>query len=115
VWKWGRKRGRRCAVTTLRRSEYHQSVLVGNITRGSQNFQNLIDGAKQLYIHSGMSPPDALHKALASVYRLVQAQSATLAYIDTFMVLPMISAIMFVLSFTLKKNEPGAGGAAAIG
>ncbi len=104
-------------VTTLidRRSEYHQSVLVSHTTPGSQSFQNLVDGAKQLYMHSGMSPPDALHKAYASIYRMVQAQSATLAYIDTFMVLAVISAIMFVLSFVLKKNDPGGGGEVAVG
>ena len=104
-------------VTTLidRRSEYHQSVLVSHTTPGSQNFQNLIDGATQLFIHSGMSPPDAQHRAYASVYQAVQAQSATLAYVDTFMVLCVISAIMFVLSFILKKNDPGGGGAVAAG
>jgi DHA2 family multidrug resistance protein len=104
-------------VTTLidRRSEYHQSVLVSHTTPGNQSFQNLVDGAKQLYIHSGMSPPDALHKAYASIYQMVQAQAATLAYIDTFMVLAVISAIMFVLSFILKKNDPGGGGEMAVG
>src|SRR5208283_1639374 len=104
-------------VTTLidRRSEYHQSVLVGHTAPGIQNFQNLIEGAKQLYIHSGMSPPDAQHKALASIYRMVQAQATTLAYIDTFLVLAEISAIMFVLSFVLKKNDPGGGGEMAVG
>jgi len=104
-------------VTTLldRRSEYHQSVLVSHTTLGSQSFQNLINGSTQLFIHSGMSPPDAQHRAYASVYQAVQAQSATLAYIDTFMVLAVISAIMFVLSFVLKKNEPGGGGAVAAG
>jgi hypothetical protein len=30
-----------------------------------------------------------------------------LAYLDTFLILSVISAIMFVLSFTLKKNELG--------
>ena len=104
-------------VTTLidRRSEYHQSVLVSHTTAGSQSFQNLVDGARQLYIRSGMSPPDALHKAYASIYQTVQAQSASLAYIDTFMVLAVISGIMFVLSFALKKNDPGGGGEVAVG
>ena len=104
-------------VTTLidRRSEYHQSVLVGHTAPGNQSFQNLLDGATQLFIHSGMSPPDAQHKALASIYRMVQTESATLAYVDTFMVLAVISAIMFVLSFVLKKNEPGGGGEVAVG
>jgi len=104
-------------VTTLidRRSEYHQSVLVGHTAPGIQNFQNLVYSAKQLYIHSGMSPPDALHRAYASIYQMVQVQAATLAYIDTFMVLAVISAIMFVVSFVLKKNDPGGGGEVAVG
>jgi DHA2 family multidrug resistance protein len=104
-------------VTTLidRRSEYHQSVLVGHTAPGVQNFQNLVDGATRLYIHSGMSAPDARHRAYASLYRAVQSQSATLAYVDTFMVLAVISAIMFVLSFVLKKNDPGGGGEVAAG
>ncbi len=104
-------------VTTLidRRSEYHQSVLVSHTTLGSQSFQNLIDGSTRLFIRSGMSPPDAQHRAYASVYQAVQAQSATLAYIDTFWVLAVGSAVMFVLSFFLKKNEPGGGGEVAVG
>jgi MFS transporter, DHA2 family, multidrug resistance protein len=104
-------------VTTLidRRSEYHQSVLVSHTTPGSQSFQNLVEGSTQLFIRSGMSPPDARHRAYAGVYQAVQAQSATLAYIDTFMILAVISAIMFVLSFLLKKNQPGGGGEVAVG
>jgi MFS transporter, DHA2 family, multidrug resistance protein len=104
-------------VTTLldRRSEYHQSVLSGHAAQGIQTFQNLINGARQLYIRSGMSPPDALHRAYASIYQQLQLQAATLAYIDTFKVLSVISAIMFVLSFVLRKNDPGGGGSVAVG
>jgi DHA2 family multidrug resistance protein len=104
-------------VTTLidRRSQYHQSVLVSHATPGSQSFRNLINGSTQLFIHSGMSPPDAHRKAYASIYQLVRAQAATMAYIDTFWVLAVFSAVMFVLSFLLKKNDPRAGGAAAVG
>jgi hypothetical protein len=43
------------------------------------------------------------------LYRTVIAQASTLAYIDTYRVLAIGAAIMFVLSFALKKNEPGAG------
>jgi DHA2 family multidrug resistance protein len=104
-------------VTTLidRRSQYHQSVLVSHTTLGSQSFQNLIDGSTQLFIHSGMSPPDAQHRAYASIYEALQAQATTLAYIDTFWVLSVGSAIMFALSFLLKKNDPGGGGEVAVG
>jgi MFS transporter, DHA2 family, multidrug resistance protein len=104
-------------VTTLidRRSQYHQSVLVSHTTLQSQNFRNLLSGSTQLFIHSGMSQPDAQHRAYASIYQAVQAQAATLAYIDTFWVLSVGSAIMFVMSFFLKKNEPGGGGEVAVG
>jgi DHA2 family multidrug resistance protein len=48
--------------------------------------------------------------AYARIYQSLQAQAASLAYIDTFMVLAVGAAIMFCLSFALKKNDPGAGG-----
>jgi hypothetical protein len=41
------------------------------------------------------------------VYRTIVVQATTLAYIDTFLVLSGLAAIMFVLSFALRKNEPG--------
>ncbi len=104
-------------VTTVlaRRAQYHQSILVGHTTPGSQSFQNLINGLAQRLVHSGMSLPDAQHRAYASIYQAMQAQAANLAYIDIFWILAVGAAIMFVLSFLLKKNDPGAGGAAAVG
>jgi DHA2 family multidrug resistance protein len=104
-------------VTTVlaRRSQFHQTTLVGHTTPGSQSFQNLINGLAQRLVNSGMSPPDAQHRAYASIYQAVQAQAATLAYIDIFWLLAVGAAIMFVLSFILKKNDPHAGGEAAVG
>jgi len=104
-------------VTTIiaRRSQYHQTILVGHTTPGSQTFQNAITALTQRLVHSGMSFPDAQRRAYASNYQSVQAQAATLAYVDTFFVLAVGAAIMFMLSFFLKKNNPGSGGAAAVG
>jgi DHA2 family multidrug resistance protein len=48
------------------------------------------------------------------MYRSVQAQAASLAYVDTFMVLAVGAAIMFCLAFVLKKNDPGGGGRVAV-
>jgi hypothetical protein len=39
----------------------------------------------------------------------VFVQASTLAYIDTYWVLATGAAIMFVVSFALKKNTPGGG------
>jgi len=36
-------------------------------------------------------------------------QATTLSYIDAYMVLAVMSAIMFFLAFTLKKNDPHGG------
>ena len=40
---------------------------------------------------------------------MVQAQSATLSYVDAYWQLALFSAIMFFGSFVLKRNEPGKG------
>jgi DHA2 family multidrug resistance protein len=104
-------------VTTLiaRRSQFHQEILGDYVREGSPNFQNLATGLAQRLANSGLSAPDAQKHAYAQIYQLVQAQAAALAYVDTFMVLAVGSAIMFFLAFALKKNSPGAGGEMAAG
>jgi DHA2 family multidrug resistance protein len=99
-------------VTTLiaRRSQFHQARLVGYARPDNPNFQNAANGLAQRIANSGASPHDAQAGALARIYQNVQAQAANLAYIDVFMVLAVGAAIMFCLSFALKKNDPGGGG-----
>jgi hypothetical protein len=48
--------------------------------------------------------------AYSRIYQSLQAQAASLAYIDTFLVLCVGAAIMFCLALVLKKNDPGGGG-----
>jgi DHA2 family multidrug resistance protein len=104
-------------VTTLiaRRSQFHQARLVENARPDNPNFQNSADGLTQHFAQFGLSPHEAHARAYANIYQRVQSQAASLAYIDTFMVLAIGAAIMFCLSFVLKKNEPGGGGAEAVG
>ena len=105
-------------VTTLiaRRSQFHQARLVQNASLNNFNFRNTANGLTHIVTNSGLSKHDANLQAYARIYQALQAQAATLAYIDTFMVLAVGSAIMFVLSFALKKNDPHAGGGeAAVG
>jgi DHA2 family multidrug resistance protein len=99
-------------VTTMiaRRSQYHQSVLVGNLAPGSQTFLNAVNGLTDRLVASGFSVDDATARAHAQLYQTTQQQATTLAYIDTFWILGMSAVIMFGLSFTLRKNEPGQGG-----
>ncbi len=95
-------------VTTMivRRSQFHQSRLVTNTTPGSTRFQAAVNGLGQQLAHAGLSPHDAHIQALARIYAALQAQAAALAYIDTYWVLGIAAAVMFLLSFVLKKNDP---------
>ena len=97
-------------VTTLiaRRSQVHQNYLVGNLTLGHPNF---VGGTGALASRLGTGGANSVHAAqqsLALFYRTVIVQATTLAYIDTFLALAVLAAIMFALSFALKKNHPGA-------
>jgi MFS transporter, DHA2 family, multidrug resistance protein len=97
-------------VTTLiaRRSQFHQEILSNYVRSGSPNFENSLSDLTNFVTNSGLSGPDAQRQALARIYQQVQAQAASLAYIDTFMVLAIGSAIMFLMAFLLRKNSPSA-------
>jgi MFS transporter, DHA2 family, multidrug resistance protein len=99
-------------VTTLiaRRSQFHQGRLVQNVRIDNSNFVNAANGLAQRLATSGVGKHEAQMTAYARIYRSLQAQAASLAYIDTFMVLCVGAGIMFFLSFALKKNDPGGGG-----
>jgi DHA2 family multidrug resistance protein len=99
-------------VTTLiaRRSQLHQLRLVEKARIDNPNFVNLSNGLTHALTTFGLERRDAVARAYASIYQSLQAQAATLAYVDTFMVLAIASAIMFCLTFFLKKNDPGGGG-----
>lgn len=95
-------------VTTLiaRRSQFHQVHLVANVAPGQPTFAQAAAALAARLTASGMNAERAVTQAYALVYRTVIAQANTLAYIDTFFVLMAGAAVMFVLSFALRKNDP---------
>src|SRR3984893_9020092 len=97
------------AVTTLiaRRSQYHQSVLAGFPSSG--RFHAAITALAMRLTRAGLSAHAAQRQAVGRLYGMVQAQAAILSYVDVYWLLSMGSAIMFVASFLLKRNEPGKG------
>ena len=99
-------------VTTLiaRRSQFHQLRLVENARMDNPNFANTAQALSRHFANAGLSRHEAIATAYARIYQAVQQQAASLAYIDTFMVLSIAAGIMFVLSFMLRKNDPGGGG-----
>jgi MFS transporter, DHA2 family, multidrug resistance protein len=100
-------------VTTIiaRRSQFHQARLVQDVRVDNFNFANSAKGLAQRLAASGVAKPDAQAHAYAVIFQSLLRQAATLAYVDTFMVLAVGAGIMFCLSFMLKKNDPHSGGA----
>jgi len=104
-------------VTTLlaRRAQFHQSILAYHTTNFDPAFRNQVSGLSRALVHSGISVAEAQTHAYGLIYQSMQAQSQTLAYIDTYMLLAIGAAIMFLLSFIVRKNDPRAGGEVAVG
>ena len=100
-------------VTTLiaRRSQFHQLRLVEKARIDNPNFSNAAQSLTRHFVNAGLGRHEAQATAYARIYQSLQAQAATLAYIDTFMALAVAAGIMFFLSFGLRKNDPGGGGA----
>jgi DHA2 family multidrug resistance protein len=98
-------------VTTViaRRSQFHQLRLVEQARIDNPNFINTAQGLTQHFANAGLSRHEASATAYASIYRSMQAQAASMAYIDTFKVLGVCAAVMFCVSFFLKKNDLGGG------
>jgi len=104
-------------VTTLiaRRAQFHQVYLVRHIAPGQTTFTRAVKALAAHLAVSGLDASRALSQAYGRVYRALIGQATTLAYIDTFWVLCIGAAIMFLLSFALRRNEPGGGGEIAAG
>jgi DHA2 family multidrug resistance protein len=104
-------------VTTLiaRRAQVHQAYLAAHLTPGHPTFDHTVTALAARLAKSGLESTHAMQQAMGRIYRETVAQATTLAYIDTFWILAVASAVMFLLSFALRKNEPGAGGEVAVG
>jgi len=104
-------------VTTLiaRRSQFHQVYLATHTTQAQAPFTQTVQSLTTRLTGLGLDAATATSQAYARLYDTVIAQAATLAYIDTFWVLCIGAGVMFVLSFALKRNKPGAGGEVAVG
>lgn len=99
-------------VTTIiaRRTQYHQGVLGTRASVTNPNFTAAIAASAHRLMEGGLSAFDAQRHALARFYQALIAQASALAYIDAYWLLGIGAFAMFLLSFTLQKNNPGRGG-----
>jgi MFS transporter, DHA2 family, multidrug resistance protein len=98
-------------VTTLlaRRAQVRQVYLAAHVTPGHLTLPQAAAALAARLEATGVQSELALRKADALIYQNVIGQASTLAYIDTFSILAAGAAVMFFLSFALKKNEVGGG------
>src|SRR4051794_6257327 len=94
------------AVTTIlaRRAQVHQVMLASHTALSTPAFQQTSRALASRLERSGVH--GAQLQAYGRMYRTMQDQSYALSYIDTFWILGIAAAIMFCLSFVLRKNNP---------
>jgi DHA2 family multidrug resistance protein len=96
-------------VTTFfaRRSQFHQTRLVGGATLYDPTFAASLKGTANALVRAGVSTGAATGKAMALLYRQLLAQAETLAYLDAVRVLGLATAAMIVLLFFTRKPPVG--------
>ncbi len=98
-------------VTTLiaRRAQVHETYLVAHAGPGQPSFTQAAAALAARLTISGFDAELAARKAYTLLYQGLVGQASTLAYLDTYGVLAAGAAIMFLCSFALRRNQPGAG------
>ena len=98
-------------VTTLiaRRSQFHHNVLASRGSPLNPAFADRLAALGRAFERAGASSVEATQKALAVVYRQIQQQAVTLAYLDALKSLAIITAAMLpLLLLTRKPRGQGA-------
>ncbi|MDE2149678.1 MAG: DHA2 family efflux MFS transporter permease subunit [Gammaproteobacteria bacterium] len=93
-------------VSTLivRRSQYHQSVLIDRANGFDPRYAHLLDGLRRAYTGSGQFL-HAPREALAAVYQVVQRQAALLSYLDVFHVFGLLFLGLLPLLILVRKVD----------
>jgi MFS transporter, DHA2 family, multidrug resistance protein len=93
-------------VTTIlaRRSQYHQSVLVGHMTPLDPAYQQALDSTAAAIAAQGASATDAAAQAQGVVYGMLQKNASMLGVADTFWILSLLFLLMVPLAFLLKRT-----------
>ena len=93
-------------ITVLaQRAQYHQNMLVEHIGPYATRYRDMAASLQARMAHHGGSPAGALHKAQAIIGNMVQQQAQLLSYLDDFLILAVIFAVLVPLVFLIKKPK----------
>lgn len=105
---WGGSFGIAFVTTMLeRRTEYHHSVLVSNITSADGMLRQFVNSSSQNLVTRGSSGPDAIHQSYGLVANILTRQATMLAFMDCFRLLALIVSIGLPLAFLIRHFEIG--------
>jgi DHA2 family multidrug resistance protein len=82
-------------------------VLVGHVTPYSSQYDTTIEALQKAFMAGSANAADALHKAQAQLYAIVQKQALMLSYIDAFWLLALVFAALVPLVLLLRKPDHG--------
>jgi DHA2 family multidrug resistance protein len=98
-------------ITTLlaRRGQYHQTVLVANLTPYNPAYREALHHSSLLLQAHGSSAADAAGQAQALLYGNMLRQSNMLAFSDGFWMMAVLFLAIIPLMFLMKKTGPVRG------
>lgn len=111
---WGGSFGIAFATTMLeRRTQYHQSVLVSNITSADGALRQFVNTSSHYLVTRGTSGPDSIHQAYGLAANMMTQQATLLAFMDCFRLLGVVVLMGLPLAFFIRRFEIGKAGGAA--
>jgi DHA2 family multidrug resistance protein len=96
-----------------RRTQYHQSVLVSNLTSADASVRQFVRTSSHFLVTRGSSTPDAIHQAYGLVGNVMTQQATMLAFMDCFHLLALVVLAGLPLAFLIRRFEIGKAGGAA--
>lgn len=111
---WGGSFGIAFVTTMLeRRAQYHQSILVSNLTSADGMLREFVNRSSHYLVTRGTSGPDAIHQSYGLVASIMSQQAHMLAFMDCFRLLGLVVSIGLPLAFFIRRFEIGKDGGAA--
>jgi MFS transporter, DHA2 family, multidrug resistance protein len=90
-----------------RRTQFHQSRLVGHITPYNPQYQHTLGQIARALTHSSAAAGRTGRQAVGVIYNVVQQQATMMSYLDIFYLLAWGALLMLLLVFLLRKVQPG--------
>jgi len=94
-----------------RRAQLHRNNLVVHATTYDPILRHMAQGVAMHFHMMGNSLTTGRMMAIATIWNAISAQAVTLAFIDLFWILGVVSLVFVVLSFLIPRNEPQGSGA----